>query len=70
MCKKRLDLETWKNIFRNTKQNNEEIEIVWLDEVGTEGEWCLCVDCELFEDGFKTENEARQRLDYLEGTIK
>ena len=64
---KRLNLETWENIFRNTQEENEEIEIVWLDNVGKDDEWCLCADCELFEDGFKTEEEARERLEYLEG---
>ena len=59
---KRLDLETWENIFRNTQEENEEIEIVWLED----SEWCLCCDCELFEDGFKSEEEARERLEYLE----
>lgn len=63
---KRLNLETWKNIFRNTIESNEEIEIVWLDGAD---EWCLCVDCELFEDGFKSEEEARERLEFLEKTL-
>lgn len=40
-----------------------EVEVVWLD--GTD-EWCLCSGCELFEDGFETEREAQERLDYLE----
>jgi len=65
----RLNIETWKNIFRNLQEDNEEVEIVWLDNVGTESEWCLCFDCELFEDGFKTEQEARERLQYLEESI-
>jgi hypothetical protein len=58
----RLNIETWKNIFRNTQEANEEIEVVWLD---SDNEYCLCVDCELFEDGFKTEKEAEERLEYL-----
>lgn len=41
-----LPLETWENIFRNSQESNEEIEIVWL--FATE-EWCICVDLEFFE---------------------
>ena len=40
-----------------------DVEVVWLE--GTD-EWCLCCDCELFEDGFKSEQEARERLESLE----
>lgn len=69
---KRLDNETWKNIFRNLEEMDEEdyydgeidwVEVQWLD--GTD-EWCLCYGEELFEDGFKTEREAMERLNYLE----
>lgn len=57
---KRLNLETWKNIFRNLADEGEEVEVMWLDGFQqddgtvdlTRGEWCLCFDCELFEDGF------------------
>ncbi len=66
----RLDFETWENIFRNTKENNEEVEIVWFDTLDEEGEWCLCCDCELFEDSFKTEKEAIERLNYLRENVK
>lgn len=67
---KRLSIETWKNIFRNTKDNNEEIEIVWLDAVKPEvASYCLCADCEMFEDGFQTEKEAQDRLEYLENLL-
>ena len=62
----RLSLETWSNIFRNTQEAGEEIEVTWLDG---DDEWCLHVDCELFEDGFKTEEEAMERLSYLEKTL-
>lgn len=55
-------LETWKNIFRNLEEENEDVEIIWLD--GSD-EWCLCFDCEMFEDGFKTEQEAIDRLEEL-----
>ncbi len=72
---KRLSLETWKNIFINLQDMDEEdyydgyvswVEVVWLD--GT-NEWCLCYGEELFEDGFKSEKEAQERLDYLEETL-
>jgi hypothetical protein len=74
----RLSLGIWRNIFRNLKDMDEEeyydgvidwVEVVWLDEVGGEGEWCLCFGEEMFEDGFKTEKEAQERLDYLEQTL-
>jgi len=60
---KRLGIETWKDIFRNIRENGEEVEILCMDDTR---EWVLCCDCELFEDGFKTEQEARERLEYLE----
>lgn len=69
---KRLNNEAWKNIFRNLQEMEpvdyydgvvEWVEIVWLD--GTD-EWALVYGVELFEDGYKTENEARERLQALE----
>lgn len=72
---KRLDNETWKNIFNNLLDLDPEdyydgevswVEIIWLD--GTD-EWCLCFGEELFEDGFKTEREAMDRLSYLENKL-
>ncbi|UJF36552.1 hypothetical protein [Paenibacillus hexagrammi] len=66
----RLRREVWENIFRNTAEANEEVEAVWLDPGdSSEGEWCLCCDCELFEDGFQSEKEAMDRLAYLEQAI-
>jgi hypothetical protein len=71
----RLDNETWSTIFRNLQEMDEEdyydgtvdwVEVQWLD--GTD-EWVLCHGEELFEDGFKTEEEAQQRLTYLENTL-
>lgn len=68
----RLDNETWKNIFRNLKEMDEEdfydgeidwVEVQWLD---TDNKWCLCFGEELFEDGFKSEKEAQERLRQLE----
>jgi hypothetical protein len=70
-----LPLETWENIFRNLQEMDEEdyydgevdwVEIIWLD--GTD-EWVLAYGTELFEDGFKTEREAEERLSYLENNL-
>lgn len=76
---KRLSLETWTNIFRNLQEMDEEdyydgvvdwVEVMWLDGGGVqEDEWCLCFGEELFEDGFKTEKEAQERLTYLENIL-
>ena len=46
--------------------NYTEVEIVWLD--GSD-EYVLCSDCELFEDGFNTEQQAQERLTYLENEL-
>lgn len=71
----RLSLETWKDIFRNLKDMDEEdyydgvvdwVESIWLDSTD---EWCLAYGEELFEDGFKTEEEAQERLGYLENLL-
>lgn len=75
---KRLDLETWKNIFRNLNDMTEEeyyddvvdwVEVLYLDNEGTDGEWCLAYGEELFEDGFATEKDAMERLQYLENEL-
>ncbi|UXQ88881.1 hypothetical protein Thu_265 [Bacillus phage Thurquoise] len=58
-----LALSEWKNILRNLAEEGEEVEVLWLDNVGTPSEWGLGFDCELFEDGFKTEAEAEARLE-------
>lgn len=72
---KRLSLEEWKNIFNNLENMNKEdyydgvvdwVEVMWLD--GSD-EWCLCYGEELFEDGFATEKEAQDRLNYLENQL-
>lgn len=74
----RLEMGTWKNIFRNLKDMDEEeyydgvvdwVEVLWLDEVDGLGEWVLCFGEELFEDGFETEKEALDRLAFLEKTL-
>jgi hypothetical protein len=64
--KKKLSMEAWENIFINTQESGEDIEVVYLDNVGEDSEWCLCCGEELFEDGYKTEDEAQKRLEYLE----
>jgi hypothetical protein len=65
----RLDLQTWETIFINLQENNEYVEVTWLDaveSVGEKAEWVLHCGDELFEDGFKSEEEAQKRLDTLE----
>lgn len=71
----RLSNETWKNIFRNLKDMDEEdyydgevdwVEVIWLESTD---EWVLAYSEELFEDGFKTEKEAMDRLSYLENKL-
>jgi hypothetical protein len=63
---KRLTDEQWVIIFNNLHEDNEEVEIVYLD---TNNEYGLCFDCELFEDGFQTEKEAQERLNELENRL-
>ena len=56
---KRLTTKEWTNIFRNLN----EVEVLWLDSGDdSPGEWALCYGEELFEDGFKSEEEACNRL--------
>lgn len=71
----RLELSTWENIFRNLKDMDEEdyidgvidwVQVTWLD--GSD-EWCLHYGDELFEDGFTSEREAENRLNYLENIL-
>lgn len=72
---KRLQNEEWSNIFRNLSEMKEEdyydgevswVEVMWLDSTD---EWVLCYGEELYEDGFKTEKEAMDRLHELEQTL-
>lgn len=72
---KRLPNEAWVNIFRNLKEMKKEdyydnevswVEVMWLDSTN---EWVLCYGEELFEDGFKSEKEAQERLNNLEQTL-
>ena len=61
----KLSFEEWKTIITNVNECDEddefgtEIEVLWLDDTD---EWVLCHGYELFEEGFKTEKEARERL--------
>lgn len=60
--KKKLRADEWKNVIRNMNEESEEVEVMWLD---SGDEWCLCYDCELFEDGFTSEKEAQERLKFV-----
>ena len=68
----KLSFEEWKTIITNVNEcdkNDEfgnEIEVLWLDDTD---EWALCHGYELFEDGFKTEKEARKRLKEIYNNI-
>lgn len=55
-----LSLYEWKDVLRNLAEEGEEVEIQWLESTN---EYVLCHECELFEDGFKTEEEANTRLE-------
>lgn len=69
---KRLSNETWKDIFHNLSEMKKEdyydgvvdwVEVSWSED---EDEWILCYGEEVFEDGFKSEKEAMERLSELE----
>ena len=61
----KLSFEEWKTIITKVNECDEydefgnEIEVLWLDDTD---EWVRCYGYELFEEGFKTEKEARERL--------
>lgn len=60
----RMGLNTWSIVLKNLAEENEEVEILWMDSCGDDEElgYALCHDCEMFEYGFKTECEAITRL--------
>ena len=60
----RMGLNTWNIVLENLAEENEEVEIVWMDSCGDDKElgYALCHDCEMFEYGFETEKEANERL--------
>lgn len=64
---KRLTLKEWKIIIENLQAENLEVEIVWLD---SDDEFVLCHDCELFEDGFQTEEQAYSRLEKILSSLE
>lgn len=71
---KRLGLTDWRNIIRNVAESNHEeygneVEVMYLDNVPSPGEWALCHGEELFEDGFETEHDAEQRLEHITKVI-
>lgn len=55
-----LALSEWKDVLRNLSEEGEDVEIQWIE---SSDEWVLCHECELFEDGFKTEEEANARIE-------
>lgn len=55
----RMSMNEWKTVLGNIYADDEDVEIIWLESTD---EWVLCCDCEIFEDGFKTEKQARNRL--------
>ncbi len=70
----RLSIETWIDIFRNMEELAEsededfqelreefgtDVEVIYGD---TDDEWILCYGYEMFESGFKTEEQAQDRL--------
>lgn len=73
---RRLSIEDWKNIIRNIEEGDKEVkeefgecvEIIWLDDGSNE--WVLAYGYEVFEDRFKTEKEATDRLNEIEMKIK
>lgn len=66
----RQSLNTWKTIFKNLAEDDQEVEVTWLDPGdASSGEWCLHWENELFEDGFATEKEANERLEYLQSQL-
>lgn len=62
---RRMTQIEWATVLHNVREDEdcEGVEVTWLD--GSD-EWCLNVEYELLEDGFKSEKEAQDRLDYVE----
>ena len=66
----RLPMETWNVILRNLDEDNEEVEVTWLDPGdSSEGEWCLHWEDEMFEDGFESEAAALMRLSEIHAGV-
>lgn len=64
---KKMSYDLWRNVITNLDAEDEMVEVLWLDNGTSEdnNEWCLCFDTELFERGFKSEEEALARLDEI-----
>lgn len=62
----RMTLTQWAIVLNNLKEENQDVEILWLDDTD---EWILCHDCEIFEDGFATENQAYEYLNYIKKKV-
>lgn len=58
-----LQEEGMEELIEKGIEQRIEVEVVWLD---SSDEWCLCSGTELFEDGYKSEEEAQKRLESLE----
>ena len=67
MANKRLSEQQWRTVFTNLSEMGEEVEVLWLEGTTPDSEeWVLCCDIELFEDGFKTEQDTMKRLKEME----
>ena len=66
-------LKEWATIIENIEEWNEngefgnEMEVLYLES--TE-EYVLCLGCEIFEDGFKTETQAWERYEEILKLLK
>lgn len=69
---KRLPLGQWKTILDNLAEDDEEVEVVWLDNGSLDepSEWALAYGEELFEDRFVSEKQATQRLEDVQSKIE
>lgn len=71
----KLSTEQWELIMLRIQTADNEIheefgesvEIIWLDSTD---EWALVYAYDIFEDGFKSEEEARERLKEIEKELE
>lgn len=68
---KRLDIDEWDEIFCNMEHKEgyshwDSIKVEWVDN---SNKWCICYGDEILENGFKTEMQALDRCEYLEGIL-
>lgn len=64
----KLSIDSWKTVIKNIEEEKDEefgneVEVMWLESTD---EWVLCHGYEIFEDGFKNEYEAMERLREIE----